>query len=411
MPLTFYFVLQLFFPIVELQNITNKQKIIDELLIDYDKGISPTEDVGNGPVVDYVQLYILSLDFPGDKTMDFEMSFFLRQRWKDSRLTYNISGVTVLELDQYAIDAVWVPDIYFLNEKSAKFHNVFVPNRMLNILPEGELLHSIRVTGTYSCHMDLRKYPLDKQICSLTIESYGHSTKYLEVRWTSTPALLSPSIKLTQFTVDRTVPYICDRQYMEYNYSCIGLDLYMTRMNGFYFTHMYVPSILIVTLSWVSFWIDIEATAARTSLGILTVLAMTTQNEFIKIQNVSYITAMNVWTAASLAFVFLAVIEFAYINVQTRQHLKKTLTKVSSTSNSNNLNDTIKSNISIPTNETNGIQVSEKKYTLDKMDMDNKRGRTVDRHARVAFPLCYILFNVVYWSVYFVWEPVKDKNH
>ncbi|XP_062579681.1 glycine receptor subunit alpha-2-like [Saccostrea cucullata] len=339
------------------------------------------------------------------------MSFFLRQRWKDSRLTYNTSGVTFLELPHSAMEAIWVPDIYFLNEKSAQFHSVSVPNRMLNILPEGKLLHSIRVTGTYSCHMDLRKYPLDKQVCSLTIESYGHSAKYMKVRWASSPAILSPNIKLTQFTVDRTVAYKCDRKYMGYNYSCIGLDLYLTRMNGFYFTHMYVPSMLIVTLSWISFWIDIEATAARTSLGILTVLAMTTQNEYISVQNVSYITAMNVWTAASLGFVFLAVIEFAYINVQTRQHLKKALDKEAGTPYSNNFSDIIKRMASIPSNETDGIQVSEKKYIVNKMDKDNKRRRTVDQHARVVFPLCYILFNIVYWSIYFVWEPVKDKKH
>ena len=36
---------------------------------------------------------------------------------------------------------------------------------------------------------------------------------------------------------------------------------------------MYVPSLLIVVLSWVSFWINIEAAPARTALGITTVLS------------------------------------------------------------------------------------------------------------------------------------------
>ncbi|XP_062579682.1 macrophage mannose receptor 1-like [Saccostrea cucullata] len=45
------------------------QKIIDDLLAHYDKRISPTDDAGDGPVTDYVQLYILSLDFSSDKTM------------------------------------------------------------------------------------------------------------------------------------------------------------------------------------------------------------------------------------------------------------------------------------------------------------------------------------------------------
>ncbi|XP_061163867.1 glycine receptor subunit alpha-2-like [Saccostrea echinata] len=411
-------VLLLFFQNGDLQPLNNtksttlggkEQKIIDDLLSHYDKRVSPTDAVGEGPVLDTVQLYILSLDSSGDSSMDFKMSFFLRQRWKDVRLSHNFSGISVLELHHSAIEAVWVPDIYFVNEETAHFHSVSVPNKMLNIYPDGEVSYSVRVTGTYACHMDLRKYPLDKQICSVSIESYGHSTRSLLVRWKIPPVVLSRNIKMTQFTIVKTVPYTCDQQYMEHNYSCIKLDLHMTRMNGFYFIHMYVPSILIVMLSWISFWLDIEATAARVSLGILTVLAMTTQNNFTDIQHVSYVTAMNVWTAASLAFVFLAVVEYAYINVHTRKHIRKTMTNATSTISMNTTNHKINNNIiTIPNVEAKSIQGSGKKYILNNMDVDNKRGRRVDRYARFAFPICYILFNIVYWSFYMVWEPVKD---
>lgn len=41
---------------------------------------------------------------------------------------------------------------------------------------------------------------------------------------------------------------------------------------------MYIPSLLIVILSWVSFWINMDAAPARVGLGITTVLTMTTQS-------------------------------------------------------------------------------------------------------------------------------------
>ena len=43
------------------------------------------------------------------------------------------------------------------------------------------------------------------------------------------------------------------------------------------FTQIYVPSMMVVFLSWMNFWIDIEAVAARISLGLLTVLTTSTQ--------------------------------------------------------------------------------------------------------------------------------------
>ena len=45
---------------------------------------------------------------------------------------------------------------------------------------------------------------------------------------------------------------------------------------GYYLIQMYIPSLLIVILSWVSFWINMDAAPARVGLGITTVLTMTT---------------------------------------------------------------------------------------------------------------------------------------
>ncbi|XP_065931130.1 glycine receptor subunit alpha-2-like isoform X2 [Magallana gigas] len=341
---------------------------------------------------------------------DFTMSFFLRQRWRDIRLSHNSSGVSVLELHHKAINKVWIPDIYFVNEKTAHFHDVSVPNIMFNIFPDGRVSYSVRVTGTYTCEMDLRKYPLDIQTCHIKIESYGQSTNSLTIRWNSPPVVLSKNIKMTQFRIEKTVPFICDQQYMEYNYSCIGVNFHLSRMNGFYFIHMYVPSILIVMLSWISFWLDIEATAARISLGILTVLAMTTQNKFTGVQHVSYVTAMNVWTAVSLAFVFLGVIEYAYIHVNTRKQVKKTINEKASNSISSNIQNSneIESEYSESNGEAKVSQESQIKIaSVD--DLDKKNGRKVDRLARIVFPIFYVFVNVIYWSIYTVWEPVKDE--
>lgn len=385
------------------------QKIVDSLLSSYDGRVSPTDALEDGPVEDTVQLYILSLDSSDDST-DFTMNFFLRQRWRDARLAHNSSGVPVLELYRKALEEVWVPDIYFVNEKNAHFHYVSVPNKMFNVFPDGKVSYSIRVTGTYTCEMDLRKYPLDKQTCHIKIESYGHSTNSLKIRWNSPSVILSKNIKMTQFSVEKTVPFICDQQYMEYNYSCIGVNFHLTRMNGFYFIHMYVPSILIVMLSWISFWLDIEATAARISLGILTVLAMTTQNKFTGVQHVSYVTAMNVWTAASLAFVFLGVIEYAYINVKTRKNVRRSITRATSNLSMNGNNPVLNGSIySISKGDAKSLQGSQKKNATNVIDLDNKNGRKVDRLARIAFPMSYVLFNIVYWSFYSIWEPVQDN--
>lgn len=60
--------------------------------------------------------------------------------------------------------------------------------------------------------------------------------------------------------------------------SCIEVKFHLERQMGYYLIQMYIPSLLIVILSWVSFWINMDAAPARVGLGITTVLTMTTQS-------------------------------------------------------------------------------------------------------------------------------------
>ena len=60
-------------------------------------------------------------------------------------------------------------------------------------------------------------------------------------------------------------------------FTCIAVNFYLKRNLGYYMITIYIPSLMIVMLSWVSFWLSVDAVPARISLGILTVLTMTTQ--------------------------------------------------------------------------------------------------------------------------------------
>lgn len=71
---------------------------------------------------------------------------------------------------------VWMPDLFFSNEKEGHFHNIIMPNVYIRIFPYGSVLYSIRISLTLACPMNLKLYPLDRQICSLRMAS----CKYFE---------------------------------------------------------------------------------------------------------------------------------------------------------------------------------------------------------------------------------------
>jgi len=104
-------------------------------------------------------------------------------------------------------------------------------------------------------------------------------------------------------------------------FSCIQLSLILNRSMGYFMIQLFIPTALIVILSWMSFWINIEAAPARTSLGVTTVLMITTQtsNSRSSLPKVSYVKALDIWMATCLLFVFAALLEYAVVNFLSRQ--------------------------------------------------------------------------------------------
>ena len=86
-------------------------------------------------------------------------------------------------------------------------------------------------------------------------------------------------------------------------------------------TELFIPDILIVALSWVTFWLHPLAVPGRVSLGAVTVLTMSSQGSASRLNapKVSYVKAVDVWSLFQIMFVFAAMVEFSVVNVLARK--------------------------------------------------------------------------------------------
>ena len=99
-------------------------------------------------------------------------------------------------------DKIWKPDLFFNNEKDGHFHNIIMPNVLLRIFPNGNVLYSIRISLTLFCPMDLKYYPLDMQTCIIKMASC-ELLPFLSVNLTS--AFAERSL-FTSSSTDRSLP-------------------------------------------------------------------------------------------------------------------------------------------------------------------------------------------------------------
>ncbi|XP_076858106.1 glycine receptor subunit alpha-2 isoform X1 [Brachyhypopomus gauderio] len=389
----------------------------------YDARIRPNF---KGPPVNVTcNIFINSFGSIAETTMDYRVNIFLRQKWNDPRLAYSEYPDSSLDLDPSMLDSIWKPDLFFANEKGANFHDVTTDNKLLRIFKDGTVLYSIRLTLILSCPMDLKNFPMDVQTCIMQLESFGYTMNDLVFEWLDKgPVQVAEGLTLPQFIMkeEKELGY-CTKHYNTGKFTCIEVKFQLERQMGYYLIQMYIPSLLIVILSWVSFWINMDAAPARVALGITTVLTMTTQSSGSRasLPKVSYVKAIDIWMAVCLLFVFAALLEYAGVNFVSRQQkeflrLKRRQRRcleeeqregrfhLSGYGVAPCVNDVME-----PKGPVAGVV--QKPSTLRDMEQSRKkfvdRAKRIDTISRAAFPLAFLIFNIFYWVTY---KIIRHEN-
>ncbi|XP_058845003.1 gamma-aminobutyric acid receptor subunit beta-4-like isoform X2 [Acipenser ruthenus] len=296
-------------------NISVVKNTVDKLLEGYDIRLRP--DFGSAPVTVGMSINIASIDAISEVNMDYTITMYFQQSWRDKRLAYTALSLN-LTLDNRVADQLWLPDTYFLNDKKSFLHGVTVKNRMIRLHPDGTVLYGLRITTTAACMMDLRRYPLDQQNCTLEIESYGYTTDDIVFFWQGGNNAVTgvDRLELPQFSIMELRLVSKEVVFATGSYPRLSLSFRIKRNIGYFILQTYMPSILITILSWVSFWINYDASAARVALGVTTVLTMTTINTHLRetLPKIPYVKAIDVYLMGCFVFVFLALLEYAFVN-------------------------------------------------------------------------------------------------
>ncbi|XP_032381717.1 glycine receptor subunit beta [Etheostoma spectabile] len=292
--------------------------ILNRLMASYDARIRP--NFQGIPVESRVNIFINSFGSIQETTMDYRVNIFLRQRWNDPRLRLPTDFKNdALTIDPNMFQCLWKPDLFFANEKNANFHDVTQDNILLFIFRNGDVLISMRLSVTLSCPLDLKLFPMDTQLCKMQMESFGYTTSDLVFMWQSDPVQMD-EIALPQFDIKQEdIRYgNCTKYYKGTGYyTCIEVIFKLRRQVGFYLMGVYAPTLLIVVLSWLSFWINPDASAARVPLGILSVLSLSSESMLLatELPKVSYVKAIDIWLITCLLYGFSSLVEYAVVQV------------------------------------------------------------------------------------------------
>ncbi|XP_065660226.1 gamma-aminobutyric acid receptor subunit delta isoform X2 [Hydra vulgaris] len=430
---------------------TQPEVALEFVMKNYNKLVKP-----KGLVDVELDIRVLSFDNLDESSMKFNVDFYFSQFWFDERFKILLdSPESYINILGKKAEDLWLPDTVLVNSKSSNFHYVTVENRFTTInFSSGMILQHARISTAASCHMDLRKYPFDEQICYIAIESYDHNNKELAYYWSLDESSIDKKFnikvydkEMANFDVTSALKSLEKTPHHDASFSSATAMFTFRRRREYFLLQIYLPCALIVAITWISFWITTSAIPARCGISVTAMLTLITMLSITNasMPKVGYIKALDIYLLTSLIFVFMTLIEYiiALNWMKNKENVsKKRTSSVNSRLNSNksiplnfcgdakhisnnNSNDSVlfykqlnKRNAfqserrevkseSWRLNEnlmfknlksssvTNGVQNNE---TLkDSVCLNFK----IDCVARFLFPISFLAFNILYWWFYF----------
>merc|ERR1711953_214184 len=249
-------------------------------------------------------------------------SMYFNVEWNEPRLILGPQFGSKNELKPVSsgyLDKVWLPNIFVYNLKSYKVTEVFGKLAGVWVNSDKDILHSQAASATILCPMDFQNFPLDSQTCEFRLGSYSynHEKMPFKTKHAGIYRLKERAHLPLQYHVELkplsepVIDYVALG-----NFSTAGFELSLSRKISPYITSYYLPSALLVCLSWITFLLPMEAVLGRLSVAMIPLfflLHMLGSITSCSPKSADGMNALQIWTVSCLAFVLATFLQSAFL--------------------------------------------------------------------------------------------------
>jgi hypothetical protein len=250
-----------------------------------------------------------------DREQEFDVELYLYTTWQDP----NLADAGAKPGREIPMAEHWQPNLEFMQMRENKIES----DNMLTVAPDGTAVNVQHVWATLSTPFDLRKFPFDRHVLPIAVESFSfdhHKLKFVS----DAEGLTTNNLRVTDgWKVKEIRSRVDEHHYPEENtkYSRFIGEVVVHRDSGYYLWKIVLPLVLIIAMSWAVFWMDPEELEARMGLAVTSMLAVVAFNFAIAdtLPKISYVTRMDVFIVLGYVFIFGAFIENLITHILNRK--------------------------------------------------------------------------------------------
>jgi len=251
-----------------------------------------------------VGLFLADLHDVSGSDQAFLADVVLQALWHDPRLAGRWPSVRGVGLDE-----VWNPRLQLVNQRGV---TTSFPQRV-EVDPSGLVRYRQRWLGRFSTRMDLRDFPLDRQLFGVQVVSLGYSSDEVELVLNSKdlPSGRAGELSLTDWQIG---PARIETAAFEPGPGAkllagAALRWEGRRLVGYYAVQVVLPLVLIVLLGWLALWVNPAVVPARVSMSVTAMLTLIAYRFSLgkSVPNLTYLTRFDYFMLGSTVLVFLSV--------------------------------------------------------------------------------------------------------
>ncbi|XP_042215570.1 uncharacterized protein LOC121861721 [Homarus americanus] len=266
-----------------------------------------------------------------DVNMVISLEFYLTLQWRDDRLTFKhlrADKETVLYKED--VKKIWKPEYLIMNLDSGQVKllstamsittaknasNPYYNDVDTDLVYPGEA-NVIALTehyiASFSCGFDLYAYPFDTQACSLDLELLSIYDKYVQ-------------FKVDEGTVSYNGPGFLSRyaiRNLQFGEASRERQLYVVfelrRRKGMTVLSTFVPSVLLLLVSWATLFVKLDALNVRAIMSLTTLLVLYTlfSNLSSSLPTTATIKLIDIWFFFIIFLLFFNIIVHIFVNIE-----------------------------------------------------------------------------------------------
>lgn len=266
----------------------------------------------DGPTQVSIGIWVADITSIDSAQQSFTAEIAVVLRWRDPRLAHIGNGVV-----RYPIEQIWHPRIAIVNETngvSRKFSDY------VEVEPDGRVIYRQRYAGAFTQSLRLRSFPFDRQTFQLQFVAVRYRPNEVQLvpdqEWIDNGLKqaggIAPSITLPDWTIKnwntKSLSYALAPGF---EYSAYTFEFTAVRAVQHYILKVILPLVLIVIMSWSSFWIDPVHANSQISVAVTSMLTLIAYRYAVDTQvpRLPYMTRIDLLFLVSTLLVFFSLIE------------------------------------------------------------------------------------------------------